>query len=96
VPGVNPAAVAIVTGLLAAVDVTPPGEDVILKDVAVPPVAAAVKGTDIIAPDLVAVPTVGVSGKAAIFAVPAEASLNLDPANPEALAFVTAISLCLS
>jgi hypothetical protein len=83
-------------GELAPVAVTPPGEDVTVNNVAVPPRVAMVNGTLAPAPLLVAVPITGASGRAVIFAVPAEASLNLDPANPEALAFVIAISLSLS
>jgi hypothetical protein len=74
----------------------PLGEDVAVKDVAVPPRTAAVNGTSAWEPEVIAVPIVGASGISAIFDVPAEASLNLVPANPEALAFVIAISLSLS
>jgi hypothetical protein len=83
-------------GELAPVAVTLPGEDVTVNNVAVPPRVAMVNGTLAPAPLLVAVPIIGASGRSAIFVIPAEASLNLDPANPEALAFVIAISLSLS
>ena len=53
-----------------------------------PPLLDAPK--DILAPEplFVAALTVGVSGTSTTFVVPAEASLNLDPASPDALAFV--------
>jgi hypothetical protein len=68
-----------------------PGDDIAVKLAAVPPLVAAVKGTLAVNELPVTVPIVGVSGTSTIFEVPAEASLNLDPANPEALAFVIAI-----
>jgi hypothetical protein len=92
VAGVNPV---IIMGEVEPVAVTPPGEDVTVNEVAVPPVIAGVKATDADATPAVAVPIVGASGKSIIFVVPAEASLNLDPAKPEALAFVTATKLLL-
>jgi hypothetical protein len=57
-----------------------------------PPLVAGVNATvadvGVIA---VAVPIVAASGTSTTFDVPAEASLNLDPANPDALAFVIAM-----
>jgi hypothetical protein len=59
----------------------------------VPPRADGVNAT--VAPKSIKViaPSVGVPGRSGIFVVPAEASLNLSPANPEVLAFETAISI---
>jgi hypothetical protein len=83
--------VLIVIGLVADDTEIFPGLDVAVNVVAVPPLVATVNGIVAVTAETVTVPIVGASGKAAIFVVPAEASLNLDPANPEALAFVIAI-----
>jgi hypothetical protein len=49
-----------VIGLLAEVPVIPPGDEVAVKvEIAAPPVAAAVNGTEAVVPERVTVPIVG-------------------------------------
>jgi hypothetical protein len=92
VEGVNPN---ISMGETFPVAVTLPGFDVTVYAVGMPPLLDALKDTLAPEPLVLAALTVGLSGTSTTFIVPAEASLNLDPASPDALAFVIATRLLL-
>jgi hypothetical protein len=57
-------------GEVAEVPVIEPGVEVAVKVVTVPPVTAAVNGTDAVVPETVAVPIVGASGTSGIGVIP--------------------------
>ena len=69
----------------------PPGEEVAVYEEGVPPLAAAVKGTDAVTFVIVTVPIVGASSTSTIFDAPAEASLYFLPVKFESDAFLVAI-----
>jgi hypothetical protein len=85
-----------VTGDEFAVAVAPPGLAMAVYEVGMPPLVDGVKAIEISFPLSDGAPMVGVSATSTIFVVPAEASLNFDPANPDAFAFVIAILIHLS
>jgi hypothetical protein len=82
------------TGDDDAVPVNPPGLDVAVKDVGIPPTGFIVNGTSTEGSPATsaAVPMVGAPGTSATFVPPADASRYLSPLVLEVLGFVTAIA----